>query len=71
LSEDSLKAFEEGMLNPYETSAASLSLIRFLTTRRSDFKLSVKLNSAEKELHVEVLQEKEGEFLNYFFKLFT
>ena len=39
--------------------------------RRGGFELSVKLNSAEKELHVEVLQEKEGGFLNYFFKLFT
>jgi hypothetical protein len=59
------------MLYPDKTSAAPLSLIWFLTTLRSDFKLSVKLNSAEKELHVEVLQEKEGGFLNYFFKLFT
>lgn len=39
--------------------------------RRGDFESCFKLNSAEKELHVEVLQEKGSESLNYFFKFLT
>jgi hypothetical protein len=38
--------------------AAPHSLIESFTVRRGDLKLSVKFNPAEKELHVEVLQEK-------------